>query len=68
MIILTFVTDYESKSVDMIKLFLAILLLTGFYNIQAQNSGVELNIKGWDNDTIFLLKYVWEEQDETLGQ
>lgn len=50
----------------MIKLFLTTLLFVSFYSLQAQNTGVELNIKGWDNDTIFLLKYIWGEQDETL--
>ena len=50
----------------MIKLFLTTLLFVSFYSLQAQNTGVELNIKGWDNDTIFLLKYIWGEQNETL--
>lgn len=42
----------------MIKLFLTTLLFVSFYSLQTQNTGVELNIKGWDNDTIFLLKYI----------
>lgn len=50
----------------MTRLFFIALLLVAFYSLQAQNTGVELNIKGWGNDTIYLLKYVWGDQDETL--
>lgn len=48
------------------KLLTTILLLTSFYCIQAQKTGVELNIQGWGNDTIFLLKYTWGDEDEIL--
>ena len=29
-------------------------------------SSIELKIKGWENDTIYILEYIWGNEDETL--
>lgn len=48
------------------KLFTTILVLTTFYSMQAQKTGIELDIKGWTNNIVYLLRYTWGEEDEIL--